>query len=106
LLEQQDADEAHEKLHSLLHEISVYAQVHFVTEEGMLKRFGYTDLADQETSHAAYVETMSDLLFSTMHGGPDAGAVYQFLTSWWLNHILVEDMRYKPFVQLKSPKLG
>jgi len=106
LIGQVDDIDASERFHSLLNEISVYAQVHFATEEGMLKRIGYAGLTDQEASHCAYLEHMTDILLRTMRGEQDAVAVYQFLTGWWLNHILVEDMQYKPHVQLKSPKLG
>jgi len=102
LIGQPLTDDTKGRFHSLLNEISAYAQVHFATEEGLLKRLGYADLKGQEDSHKAYIETMSDLNFQATRGDMDAGAIYRFLSAWWLDHILVGDMQYKPLVQSKA----
>jgi len=99
LIGQTIIEEASDKFHELLNEISVYAQVHFATEEGLLKRLNYPDLKAQEESHRQYIETMTELIIDTMHGKMDAVAVYQFLTSWWLDHIVAGDMKFKSLIQ-------
>jgi len=97
-LELDDDDPAMpDKFIHLLAELGNYANVHFETEERLLARVGYPALREQESSHVAYDEILSGLLFDAIEGKFDKRQALTFLTEWWLNHILVDDMKFASY---------
>jgi len=102
LIGQERTQELDEKFSDLLNDIRVYAQVHFATEEDLLRQLKYEDVKGQEDSHKAYIEKMANLIIESMWGKSDPAAVYRFLTSWWIRHIVVDDMKFKPIVQSRN----
>ncbi len=86
-----------ERLHDILNEMTAYAINHFKTEEALLVEIGYPQMADQKKEHLDYHEGLTNLLMDSMTGVPDRERLKDFLDEWWVDHILVSDMMYKPY---------
>lgn len=94
--------EGAEHFHVLLNDLAVYAKKHFRTEEQVLARYSYPLLDEQKAEHEEYEIWLSEALLDAMDGKSDKVAVYQFLSAWWVNHILESDMRYREFLGAAS----
>lgn len=94
-----DSEEGTEAFHHLLHELSLYARVHFHTEEEILAAHGYPRLDEQIDEHTEYITRLTEFLGAAAAGRLEKTAVEAFLTSWWVNHILHSDMQYAPLLQ-------
>ena len=79
----------------LLNEIADFAAVHFEYEENILREMGYKALNEQCAEHGDYVEKICTMLVDGIQGHPHLREVQQFLKHWWVNHVLVQDMKYK-----------
>lgn len=88
-----------ELFHVVLNDLCRYAEIHFATEEALLEKVGYPNLEEQRAEHLNYMDELSDFLFKATQGHTDRIALGQFLTGWWLHHILDSDMRYSPYVR-------
>lgn len=99
---QDDTVVGDEQFHLILDELLKYAREHFSTEESILASISYPELEQQKTEHFDYVESLTDFLLKASGGHLDKAGVYQFLSDWWLRHILESDMYYKPYLQGKS----
>ena len=77
--------------------ISNYVNLHFSVEESLLQSVNYPHINDQARDHIRYMDRIADFVVA-----PDVAQLEQvtaFLGEWILNHIKVEDMKYKPYVQ-------
>ena len=78
-----------------------YIEFHFAREEAVLAACGYPSLAEHQAEHDRFTADMRytrDRYFS----GGEAGLgphLLAFLKDWLNNHILVEDMAYRPFLE-------
>jgi len=87
----------------LLTEMIDYAQVHFRAEEYLMAEYGYDRKKLQEKQHQAFIdETIA--FCSSADIGPNilSVALLDFLKTWLVNHILLEDMQYKEFFKSKG----
>jgi hemerythrin len=85
--------------HEQLHEMQVYSRIHFSAEEGLLARIGYPKLDEQKQEHLKYQDEMAEILYQAAFGNLDAPSVVQFLSKWWVNHILILDMEYATYLK-------
>jgi hemerythrin len=90
--------EGAEHFHMLLNDLAVYAKKHFRTEEKILSQHSYPLLNEQKTEHEEYEVWLSETLLAAMDGNSDKADVHQFLSAWWVRHILESDMRYREFL--------
>jgi hemerythrin len=97
--------EGTEHFHVLLNDLAVYAKKHFRTEEKILGQINCPLLDEQKAEHEEYEIWLSETLLSAMDGSSDKAAVHQFLTAWWMRHILESDMRYSEFLSGINQKL-
>ncbi len=86
----------------VLVELNDYAVKHFQAEESLLKRLGYPLLEHQHHSHGYYTEKVSGFLLSMKQEQVALEDVLEFIGMWWEQHILVEDMGFKAFLQAKQ----
>lgn len=91
----QSGSGADSRFHEILNDLAVYAREHFVTEENLLRQYHYDDLAAQQEEHATYEAQLTDIVTDAAFGKLEKGLLLHFLKSWWLEHILVSDMRYR-----------
>ncbi|QHI69464.1 bacteriohemerythrin [Tichowtungia aerotolerans] len=95
-----DVTTSSETVSDILHNMTQYAQIHFRTEENLLKTVEYPDLKAHKKEHLAYRKKIVDLCKHTMLGFHDVPEeLLRYLHDWWSDHILVEDMKYRDFLQ-------
>lgn len=89
--------ESREKFHDLLNEMAVCASEHFAKEEEMLRARHYPMLAEHAEEHERFQMALSDFLFAALDGNQDRLGVFNFLSEWWIHHILESDLACKPY---------
>ncbi|MET0013240.1 MAG: bacteriohemerythrin [Sedimenticola sp.] len=90
---------------SALMELTNYVSEHFLLEERLLQENGYPDLLNHSKKHTAYSKKIADFCMEELQGKSEVPSeLLNFLTDWWTNHILHEDMQYKDFFNDKGVK--
>lgn len=82
-----------------------YTLSHFDREERLLGEVMYPDLEKQKISHRHLAQKTKELFerYSQNENGIPLEAM-SFLKNWWIDHIIVMDMRYKPYLEeIKKP---
>ncbi|WP_419797717.1 MAG: bacteriohemerythrin [Terasakiella sp.] len=103
LINESDLDIHSETLHDTLAEMLKYSKDHLDYEEALLKKIGYERLEDHAQLHWEYLEMVSDLSMDTVTGNKNVPSeLITYLTHWLNDHILVEDMKYKPYMEKLS----
>lgn len=89
----------------VLARLAAYVDGHFGREESLLKEIGYPALAEHQKKHASFVGVTRKLNDAYAAAPNDAARmraaedIDRSLTMWLVNHILVEDMKYRPFLK-------
>lgn len=86
----------------LLNDLTNYAAEHFETEERTLDEFAYADQAAHKQEHIEYIEYVASHLADACQDETKLVELQRFLKQWWSQHILVEDKKYKPYIELSS----
>jgi hemerythrin len=88
--------DAFEALEETLEKMSIYATMHFRTEEDLLFKSDYQEYIHHKALHEAFkkkiIEATQDLLQG--HEMSTVISIHKFLQSWLTDHILVEDAKY------------
>jgi len=80
----------------LIRELDLYAKKHFTSEEKYLEEQQHPDLKKQRQQHQLFLEKIIEFRSSFENGQTVImGQILPFLNSWFLNHIMKSDMRYK-----------
>ncbi len=93
----------HAQLKEILDRLFDYTQTHFAREERLMQEYGYPDLPKHRTVHSQLTQNTKELLAQSLH--EESGTALKamsFLKDWWIDHILIMDSRYKPYI-LKEP---
>ncbi len=79
-----------------LHE---YSKVHFRAEEEMMKKYGHTQIKQQENSHRYFEEKIREFQ-DDVHNNPLTAPLemLHYLRDWWLSHIQHEDIQLRELV--------
>jgi len=86
---------------SVLNSLWDYAGYHFDREEALLRAANFPGAEDHAGRHQVLRAQVRDWL-ERYQANPDAidpKALLVFLKGWLMNHVLGEDMRYKPYVE-------
>lgn len=86
-----------EEFHDLLNEMAVCAREHFAKEEALLRAHRYPKLAEHTEEHEQFQVTLTDFLISAVENNQDRLGVFNFLSEWWIHHILESDLDCKPY---------
>ncbi|KAA3615186.1 MAG: hypothetical protein DWQ01_00240 [Planctomycetota bacterium] len=87
-------------LHLALDQLTRYSEDHFLAEEALLEGTGYPELLRQKEEHREFRRRIALLCHDTALGKPGGlNRLLTFLKDWWTHHILVEDMRYRPYFE-------
>lgn len=92
-----DADQ----LSGIVASVSAYTAYHFRTEEAVLDAVDYPAREDHKKLHENLKKKTNQYLFQILND-PQAinlDKFHDFLKRWWENHILREDMAYRPYVE-------
>ncbi len=84
----------------IIHDLFVYINLHFETEEEMFERTGYEGTSEQKAQHSA-MKVKSLELKQSYIASPESIApieILLFLKDWWLGHIMHTDKKYAPFL--------
>ncbi len=105
LIETPNVDSNSAVITDLLDGMIKYATTHFVMEEGLMRRYNYGDFMSQKEQHVAFIEHTAN--FCKVEEGnvvvhDFSDAVLEYLREWWVDHILIDDMKYKPFFAEKG----
>lgn len=78
--------------------------IHFEAEQRLLKKYGYKDYDNHFLLHAHLRESLKEIKSQTfLNKDPDA--VINFLKTWWINHINVEDKKYEKWIAAQENSL-
>lgn len=89
----QNRGEFHERFNDLV-DVLLH---HFETEEEILARCQYPQLAQHRELHRTMIEFLSEILLETTKGFIDTASAVQRVRDWLGTH-LAEDMHYRPYV--------
>ncbi|MBU0673729.1 MAG: bacteriohemerythrin [Proteobacteria bacterium] len=83
----------------ILKDMQDYTRFHFTTEEDFLKKIGFPELAQHKKQHSKFYVQVHELLKDVQEEKMVLNTeIMKTMSSWFLNHILVEDMKYSRFV--------
>ncbi len=83
----------------ILDDLTKFAHYHFQTEEHLLAEYGYPDIQTQQEEHKEFRTELSNLCAGSMKNYAIIPInVLLYLKEWWEDHILVKDMKYRPFL--------
>lgn len=88
-----------QNLFSVMENLRDLAGLHFQSEEALLQSMGYPELKSQLEDHAGFKEILSPFFSSDSLSASDLHKLVRVMRSWWEEHILVEDMAYRAFVE-------
>ncbi len=71
-----------------------YSIIHFEAEQLLLKNYGYPDYDNHVLLHAHLRNNISAIKARSFLN-KDSDAAVNFLKSWWVNHINIEDKKYE-----------
>ena len=102
MLDAPDVSAGSEAISNILTQLAKYASKHFEHEERLLKEHGYPDLSAHRGEHQLFRREVAAFCLSLMdEQTPTQGAyddLLRFLRRWWNEHILIEDMQYRSFL--------
>lgn len=83
----------------VLREMVSYANNHLAYEESLLEEHGYPDYEAHRNHHLEYIKTVADFSMKALstYNNNISSEFLDYLKNWWVNHILIEDMKYKSF---------
>lgn len=94
-----ESEDAHsEPLVDVLSSLVKYVEYHFEHEERLMAQLEYRELESHRQEHVHFCEVVAEICFGASLGIISARDLFSYLTRWWRNHILIEDMKYKPLL--------
>jgi hemerythrin len=88
--------------HEILNDLAVYAEIHFSTEEKMLRKVNYPELDAHMAEHLEYFEWLAALSVAATKGHIDKETLRSRVADWWINHICESDMAYKSYLSVDT----
>jgi hemerythrin-like metal-binding protein len=98
LAERTSEDLNSEPMVDILGALVRYAEYHFRQEEELMATANYQELETHRQEHLQFCEIISETCYGASLGIVGARELFSYLTRWWRNHILHEDMKYKPLL--------
>lgn len=89
-----------EEVAQVLKDLIAYTQYHFDEEENYMHQAGFPHLKEHMKIHREIINSIGGYLMKLKNG--QKVSVFQlisFLRDWLTKHILVEDMKYKTFIE-------
>ncbi len=97
-----DGTDVSGSLHSVLDDFAKYSKSHLKYEEIFLKEIGFADYVEHQKYHEEYLDKVNGIYANLL---ADEELAFQelltFVKHWWSSHILIEDMKYKYFINQK-----
>ena len=92
-----------ETISDTLTRMTEYADYHFKSEEAFMQKYAYPEYEAHRLEHIAFMRKTAELAMGTMAYKKSIPTdLLEYLKSWLVEHILVTDMKYKPFFEEKG----
>lgn len=92
---------------SVMNVLAEYVIHHFRREEELMETVGFPELAEHRLEHRFLAKRALDLRHRWRNGDHGAtDSLVELLRTWLSGHILVMDIRYKPWVEKYSPDIS
>ena len=102
-LKAQEASNASSLIFDLLSQLIVYSNQHFEAEEALLSQYKYPELQTQKNDHLDYSLKITEFYQAAINNKSTLPCeMLEYVSAWWVNHILVDDMKYKDFLKAKG----
>lgn len=101
LHQQANTEDGHETLGTVLNSLLDYTQLHFSREEQVLQACNYPSLKEHKQQHESLVEQVVNIahrFFENKEAVIEDDVVI-FLRNWLVDHILQQDMGYRPYAE-------
>ncbi|MEW8026249.1 MAG: hemerythrin family protein [Candidatus Thiodiazotropha sp.] len=83
---------------SLFLELGLYTHFHFVSEENLMYRSGYSGLEEHKKLHNKLIDGLNKNKLLFEEGHIEAIQVVDFLEMWFINHTVKEDRKFAEFI--------
>lgn len=90
---------------SILQRLDAYTKIHFITEEELMRIYGYDDLENHKKLHSKFSEKVE--AFNNFYHDDKMllfDNVYNYLEGWLMKHIQGEDKKLGPYLNSKGLK--
>jgi len=91
-----------ERVVDVIGELVQYAMYHFEHEEKLMAAHDFPRLDKHRGEHTQFCEVITETSFGATLGIIDISHLVEYLIRWWKNHILYEDMQFKPFFAARN----
>ena len=98
LLTEVEAGKGREAVAETLDRLLGYTLYHFTEEEKLLGRYGYPEAADHAARHKKLMAQVEAFVTELQDGSVSADDLLEFVHKWVVNHILIEDRKFGPFL--------
>lgn len=89
-------DPTHEQMLELVNKLEKYLLDHFATEEELLEKSSYSDLASHKQQHSFFIGKVSEMKLELSYRNQQVyNKLIDFMKKWFLSHILQADKKYK-----------
>jgi hemerythrin len=91
-----------ELIQKTLKELLGYTDYHFANEERAFDAYGYPSAAEHKKQHSLLIKQLGEQYVKLQRNEISLTvSTLEFLSNWVSNHIMLEDMKYVPFLKDK-----
>lgn len=91
---------AQTELRAIFDRLLDYTISHFDREEKLMEKYSFPELEQHQQIHRHLTQKTKELSQRYMHNENNIPQeTMTFLKNWWIDHIIVKDMRYKPYLE-------
>ncbi len=96
---QLDSQKNQEALELVVKELSDYVHVHFLTEEEVMKIYGFDDFEAHKKLHDQFADSVQEICGDFTKGQLILmDTVIKKIHNWLVHHVTIEDQKYKSFI--------
>jgi len=93
---------SNEAIGSIFNELVSYTEFHFDEEQKMMEKADYPELPSHAQTHKGLVQQVVAYKKKYQDGGVISADLMDFLKSWLLDHIMIHDKKYTPYLKKKG----
>ncbi|MFC2152955.1 bacteriohemerythrin [Bacteroidota bacterium] len=87
------------KLEEIFNHLTDYTKKHFTAEEKMMTNFAYPQYNEHIEEHKKFIAKLDTFRLDLNNGKITLSLeLLNFLKDWLLNHILISDKKYNPYI--------
>ena len=89
---------------SIVAELNAYARFHFISEENMMVKADYPQLAEHKEHHRKLIDQLSAKGNMLLKKGSEKEGqrIIDFLVDWFVNHTRVEDRLFADYMRTRA----